>query len=100
VAGNAKTRITNRSATVVGEPKRRVRAPKPVILRLRTDLAENKEHPLAKLDPQQREAERQQLFAMILARLSNGPNTVQVRSPTINERSTTEDDRETTSNEG
>ena len=56
------------------ERKARTRAPVPVILRLRQDLAPNDHHPLAGVDPERRNADRQQLIASILARLANGPS--------------------------
>lgn len=55
------------------ERRRACRAPAPVILRLRSDLEPNEQHPLAKLDSTVRDAQRQRLIASILARLANGP---------------------------
>lgn len=55
--------------------KVRVRAPVPVILRLRQDLEPNDAHPLAGIDPERRNAERLQLIAAILARLANGQSS-------------------------
>lgn len=49
-----------------------MRAPTPVILRLRQDLEPNEYHPLSGIDPEQRNSDRQQLIASILARLANG----------------------------
>ena len=57
------------------ERKARTRAPAPVILRLRQDLAPNDNHPLAGLDPEQRNTERLKLIAAILARLANGQSS-------------------------
>lgn len=54
------------------EPRRRTRTPTGVILRLHTDLAANGSHPLANLDPSTRNSQRQQLIALILARLAGG----------------------------
>lgn len=56
-----------------GARKRKARAPVPVIVRLHADIAANYQHPLAKLSPATRDAQRQQLIASILARLASGP---------------------------
>lgn len=53
--------------------KRKPRAPVPVIVRLLADIKANEQHPLAKLPPATRDAQRQQLIASILARLASGP---------------------------
>ena len=57
------------------ERKARTRAPAPVILRLRQDLAPNDHHPLSGVDPERRNADRQQLIASILARLASGQSS-------------------------
>lgn len=70
-----------------GEPakRRRTRAPQPVILRLCTDLADNEDHPLARLDPAVRNEQRQRLIASILARLASGPSSLPAAIGTMTE---------------
>ena len=72
------------------ERKARTRAPAPVILRLRQDLAPNENHPLAGVDPERRNADRQQLIASILARLANGPSLNTGKVDTMTEAEKTE----------
>ncbi len=70
--------------------KPRTRAPAPVILRLRQDLAPNDSHPLSGIDPERRNAERLQLIASILARLANGQSSVSGKVDTMMEADTIE----------
>jgi len=56
-----------------GKRRQNLRAPQIVKLHLSSELQPNDRHPLAKLDPIVREAERQKLLAAILARIANGP---------------------------
>lgn len=67
------------------ERKARTRAPAPVILRLRQDLAPNDHHPLSGVDPERRNADRQQLIASILARLASGPTSNTDKVDTMSE---------------
>ena len=53
--------------------QKRQPAPSPAVIRLRTDLDPNENHPLSQLDARLRDERRQQVFAEILARLANGP---------------------------
>lgn len=72
------------------ERKARTRAPSPVILRLRQDLAPNDSHPLFGIDPKQRNADRQQLIASILARLASGQSSDSCKVDTMREADVTE----------
>ena len=91
-------RDTNRdsaSTSANGRSQRRCRtAPVPTIIRLHQDLEPNENHPLFGVDPVRREAERQQLFATILARLANGPAKNDAKPSTMEDEDTSESDRE------
>jgi hypothetical protein len=90
-------RDTNRDSATTsenGRSKRRCRtAPAPTIIRLHQDLEPNENHPLFGVDPVRREAERQQLFATILARLANGPAKENAKQSTMEDEDTTESNR-------
>jgi hypothetical protein len=72
------------------ERKARTRAPAPVILRLRQDLAPNDSHPLFGINPERRNADRQQLIASILARLASGQSSDSGKVDTMAEAAVTE----------
>lgn len=69
----------------VEQPRRRTRAPTEVIVRLHTDLAVNQNHPLANVDSNARNAERQRLIASILARLASGQSAQTHTTDTMTE---------------
>jgi hypothetical protein len=58
------------------------------VLRLLTGLKANENHPLADLDPNKRNAQREQLIASILARVAGGRSTAKTRLDTIKEEPT------------
>ena len=68
--------MTKKAPATEQQPKRRQRAPMPVILRLRTDLEPNENHPLGVLSPEKRSEQRERLIASILARLAAGPTSI------------------------
>lgn len=90
-------RDTNRDSATTsknGRSQRRCRtAPTPTIIRLHQDLEPNEHHPLFGVDPVRREAERQQLFATILARLANGPAKDDAKPSIMEDKDTTESNR-------
>jgi hypothetical protein len=67
------------------QPRRRTRAPTEVIVRLHTDLAANENHPLANVDSNARNSERQRLIAAILARLASGLSAQTHQTDTMTE---------------
>ena len=63
--------------------KVRRRADKPVVLRFRSDVEPNENHPLADVDPERRSQQRQTVIAAILARLAEAQSSRRKKAATI-----------------
>jgi len=59
-----------RSTSSTVPPRRNRRGQRPVVLRFCSNIAPNDGHPLAGVDPEVRNAQRQNVIAAILARLA------------------------------